>query len=610
MASDINAYRIFIASPRGLDAERKCFHDLIADYNRTEAIHRGIHFVPVAWEDTLETKGRPQELINKDLQACDYFVFLLWDRWGSKPTRWRGRFTAGIEEEFNIAKDALADPRLPMKQMVLLFKGIDPRRISDPGIQLRRVLKFREKIEKDKEFIYHHLDTLIELERCLRMFLAKWTRDHEQRRAGASSLPAPETTKAAEESPTRREIGLARRVVLTGDAEAVLNYSLFLMKTGRLSRARTVLEGVLARSGAIVGAGKRQEVEAAFDDLSQEPDHGSLASDSKSELYSKGKFYVHRYLAAIDEPRAHTLDPDAGSEELGDRDDTADDRAIRSLISELREIGQGFQRSGLLALAQEVHRRCLALADSINSNISRVQSFTDLAIVYSLQRDYRTAEQFARRAVAACPGSREGMRTVASSNLGLILLENDRAAEGRELLESAGPFWRERIRIDALSRESSQDYAGFVVVTKDDPTAWRSQDYLAAAYGGLGLFHLYMGDPALAEKHHIEAHLTVGLYSAISPALLNNLGVISHTIGNLSAAIEYFQQALNAGPRGVDGLNPVQGSFIARAQVIHNWSIIVSGTPQCDAAQSAVAQALLDLGSRLATVRGTDEPWL
>jgi tetratricopeptide (TPR) repeat protein len=495
-----------------------------------------------------------------------------------------------------------------MKQMVLLFKGIDPRRISDPGPQLRRVLKFRESIEKNKEFLYQHFDTLIELERCLRRFLAKWARDNEQPNARETPTTTPEVRKAVDESPTRREIGLARRAVSPGDAKAILDYSLFLMKTGRLWRARMVLEGALAQTKVNIGASIRQQVEAALEDALQQADLGSPVTGAKSESSSGDKFYIQRYLAGIAGSRAYALDPGAKNGQPEDQLDAADVRATRALISELQEIGQDFQKNGLLALAEEVYRRCLALASSINSSILTVQSLTDLTIVSSLKSDYPTAERFARRAVAACPGSREAMHTIASSNLGLILLENNSGAEGRELLEAAGPFWRERIKTDMLPRNPQN--MGFVVATKDDPTVWKSEDHLAAAYAGLGLFHLYRGESAMAEKHHVEAYLVVGRYSAISPAILNNLGVIYHTLGDLRSSREHLDQALTAGARDVDGLNPVQSGFVARAQVTHNWSIVVAGTPQWDATRSAVAQELLDLGSRLATVRSTEESGL
>ena len=85
MPDDLKRYRVFIASPGGLPEERKAFRDVIQHYNEMDAMERGIVFTPVGWEITLGGVGRPQSLINEDVKKCDYFVLLLWDRWGSRP---------------------------------------------------------------------------------------------------------------------------------------------------------------------------------------------------------------------------------------------------------------------------------------------------------------------------------------------------------------------------------------------------------------------------------------------------------------------------------------------------------------------------------------------
>ena len=100
MANKINCLRVFIASPGGLADERKAFREEIQDYNEAESIPRGVLFQPVGWEDTLGAVGRPQTIINEDVCASDYFILLLWNRWGSPPgTRSLG-FTSGTEEEY------------------------------------------------------------------------------------------------------------------------------------------------------------------------------------------------------------------------------------------------------------------------------------------------------------------------------------------------------------------------------------------------------------------------------------------------------------------------------------------------------------------------------
>ena len=83
MPSQLTCYRVFIASPGGLEDLRQAFRDEIREFNETLAIPRGVYFQPTGWEDTLGAVGRPQGTINKDVQSSDYFFLLLANRWGS-----------------------------------------------------------------------------------------------------------------------------------------------------------------------------------------------------------------------------------------------------------------------------------------------------------------------------------------------------------------------------------------------------------------------------------------------------------------------------------------------------------------------------------------------
>ena len=53
MPEDIKTYRVFIASPGGLENERNIFRKAINDYNEEDAWERGVGFRPIGWEETL-----------------------------------------------------------------------------------------------------------------------------------------------------------------------------------------------------------------------------------------------------------------------------------------------------------------------------------------------------------------------------------------------------------------------------------------------------------------------------------------------------------------------------------------------------------------------------
>jgi hypothetical protein len=126
MPEEITLYRVFIATPGGLEHERCSFNKTLRQYSLVQAIPRQAEFLPVGWEDTLAGVGRPQTLINRDLDRCDYFVMVLWDRWGSSPGGDHTHYTSGTEEEYNLAMEYVCDPKHPLQEVVVLFKRARP----------------------------------------------------------------------------------------------------------------------------------------------------------------------------------------------------------------------------------------------------------------------------------------------------------------------------------------------------------------------------------------------------------------------------------------------------------------------------------------------------
>lgn len=178
MAKPIIDYKVFIASPGGLENERKAFRDIVNELNELDIQARKVIFTPVGWEATLGGYERPQGLINRDLIECDYFILVLYDRWGSPPDTTEN-FSSGCEEEFDLAINCLEDPQKPMSEVVVFFKDVSRDKIEDPGPQLTKVLKFRNELEKSKKHLYMTFSELDSFRLYLRKFLTRWIRKTE-----------------------------------------------------------------------------------------------------------------------------------------------------------------------------------------------------------------------------------------------------------------------------------------------------------------------------------------------------------------------------------------------------------------------------------------------
>ena len=134
MARSITQYRVFIATPGGLDDERNAFRKTLETYTASDAEPRGVTFHPVGWEETIGGVGRPQELINEDLRQCDYAIFLWHDRWGS-PTG--NGATVGTEEEWNLAEKLYQEGRV--RNIAVFFKKVDERQLRSKCSLIRRI---------------------------------------------------------------------------------------------------------------------------------------------------------------------------------------------------------------------------------------------------------------------------------------------------------------------------------------------------------------------------------------------------------------------------------------------------------------------------------------
>ncbi len=151
MASQLTrrVLRVFLASPSDVGEERNVAERIAADVNKSVGRRLQWQIDLLKWEDKGPGVGRPQSIINPDVDQCDLFVGLLWEHWGH-PT---GAYSSGFEEEFERAKTRNQKTGEP--QIWLVFKEPRADKLTDPGPQLSAVLAFKEKQIAANEVLFY-----------------------------------------------------------------------------------------------------------------------------------------------------------------------------------------------------------------------------------------------------------------------------------------------------------------------------------------------------------------------------------------------------------------------------------------------------------------------
>jgi hypothetical protein len=161
-----NILTVFIGSPGDLSDERTAIREEIDEINKTVGEHLGWLIDLRGWEDTSPGYARPQEKINRDVDACDLFVGMLWRRWGQST----GQYSSGFEEEFERAKRRRTDSA-SSPEIWLMFKKVSAEHSADPGEQLKRVLAFKKEQEEKKELLYKVFEDTTDFRKLIRRYL-------------------------------------------------------------------------------------------------------------------------------------------------------------------------------------------------------------------------------------------------------------------------------------------------------------------------------------------------------------------------------------------------------------------------------------------------------
>ena len=175
MPKTVEAFRVFLASPSGLEAERRAVHDEVVRFNEQLMHDAGAAFTALGWETVPGGGRRPQDAINEVLETCDFMILLLWNRWGTAPSV-DSDFTSGTEEEFVLADQLRHNTDRPMNDILILFKGVPEAQLSDPGEQLKKVLEFKNSLEDSKKWLYKTFDDIDGLRQEVGARLLAWAK--------------------------------------------------------------------------------------------------------------------------------------------------------------------------------------------------------------------------------------------------------------------------------------------------------------------------------------------------------------------------------------------------------------------------------------------------
>ncbi|MBW8042022.1 MAG: DUF4062 domain-containing protein [Planctomycetes bacterium] len=184
MAENIKHYKIFISSPSGLEAEYTKLKKEIDFYNTHEVEPEGLSFKVIYWKDIAPSQQNSQELIDPHLCACDFYILVLHNRWGTPPGG-DSKYSSGSEHELNIAHKCKESKEYPMKDIAVFFKKMTPNeRRRKEG---KKVCNFMKRLKESKKLHIQTFRNIVDFHNCIRKCLAKWRLEI----TGKKRLPEP-----------------------------------------------------------------------------------------------------------------------------------------------------------------------------------------------------------------------------------------------------------------------------------------------------------------------------------------------------------------------------------------------------------------------------------
>lgn len=513
MTRELSGRSIFLASPRDLEAERQNVRDTVVAFNENYALNDDVVFIVKGWEPLARGVGNPQSLINPEIVECDFMVLLLGDYWGSAPST-DGPYSSGTEEEFHKALELLASDDAAMRDLLVVFKVLEPDRMRDPGPQLTKVLSFRNQLESTKQVFYGTFDSQARLKEIVERSLRKWKMPLDPRQpvhidlSNGSPIMGVEsnlsTSELVENATQKAEAGLVTQAELTfslavkdREPEALSEFANFMRRTGRLESALELNRELLS-SPAILISVEAQDVAYRVNSLA----NIGLIERKKGNLNASVKYLTEAVNTA----------------------DLSQTPVPEELAYSLDNLGYTWSQLGDLQQSRNAFERSRAVRISLGQGIESAQSLVNRGRLSIRSHDFEQAASDFDAAIALLDPDRDG-----------LLLANALSGKGKALFES-------RALDEAVT-----------VLTRalEVNLALGNSDGASIAHGLIARAHLEKGDVAEAAIHAAataaESEASGNLTGAATGLWV--LAQVDHANGEAKSASDRFGQAIDLAQR-------------------------------------------------------------
>lgn len=161
MSYQATVFKVMIASPSDVAAERNVIREVITEWNNLNADARRTVLLSIGWEthSTPEMGDRPQAIINKQiLGGCDLLVGVFWTRLGTETGTYQSGTVEEIEEHLKAGKPAM----LYFSNVPVVMGSVDEsqytslKRFKD-DCMTRGLLESYSSVSEFREKFYRHL---------------------------------------------------------------------------------------------------------------------------------------------------------------------------------------------------------------------------------------------------------------------------------------------------------------------------------------------------------------------------------------------------------------------------------------------------------------------